>query len=144
MCHPCPPATGWDATAAKRTLSARAERKTTKYADRCKAMGARFSPLVSGVWGSMAPGGADLWSELQRRLASHVAGPARSRYISELQQGLSLALYKGIASQLRAIHIITETGYGEAATGPSSPPEPSFNDTPSSHTPAEDTSVPMD
>ena len=102
VAHPCPPSTGWDLQASRETLRARCDRKTTKYADRCRAQGARFAPFVIGVWGSLGPGCADLWTELQRRLASHINGYARSRFVTELQQGLSLALMRGIASQLQA------------------------------------------
>ena len=62
----------------------------------------------------MAPGAQDTWLELQRRLASHVSGPARSRYITELQQGLSIALFKGIGRQLLALNLVLERGYVEA------------------------------
>ena len=105
--------------------------RTSKYEPRCIAMGARFAPFVMGVWGSMAPGALELWQEVQRRLASHVAGPARNRYITELQQGLSLALQRGVAAQLQAINIVLEAGYVETTRPDSAPvsyPSPAAQD----------------
>jgi hypothetical protein len=110
VCHPCPPSSGWDSDAARRTLAARALRKVDKYSERCLAQGARFAPFVVGTWGSLAPGAAEVWSEVQRRLAAHETGSSRSRYITELQQGLSMSIFKGIAAQLQATHLVMDAG----------------------------------
>ena len=116
VCHPCPPSTGWSAEASAKTLAARADRKIAKYGDRCRAQGARFAPFVLGVWGSLAPGATDLWLEVQRRLAAHISGPARSRFIAELKQNLSLSLMRGVAAQLSAMNVVLEAGAGAGDT----------------------------
>jgi len=137
VCHPCPPSAGWTAEASARTLAQRAEKKVVKYEDRCRAQGARFAPFVLGVWGSFAPGASDLWLELQRRLAAHVTGHARSRYISELKQSLSLALVRGIAAQLNAMDVVLEAGADHAgAAGADALDDPTGLDPEGTNSPA--------
>ena len=137
VCHPCPPSAGWTAEASARTLAQSAEKKVVKYEDRCRAQGARFAPFVLGVWGSFAPGASDLWLELQRRLAAHVTGHARSRYISELKQSLSLALVRGIAAQLNAMDVVLEAGADHAgAAGADALDDPTGLDPEGTNSPA--------
>ena len=121
VCHPSPPSTEWSLPGSWSCLKDRADRKISKYSNRCTTAGARFSPFVLSVWGSLAPGSSDVWNELRRRLAAQCLGSARSSYLTELQQGLSLALFRGIANQISSLNLIRERGFGESLLRPTLP-----------------------
>ena len=111
VCHPCPPsAQVRTPEQGMQVLQHRADRKRKKYGPRCATTGCRFEPMVLSTWGQFAPACQVVWTELLRRLASHRSGSGRSGVITELHQGLSVALHLGVANQLTLMQHVRECG----------------------------------
>ena len=114
-------------------MEARGRRKQLKYADRARAVGARFSEFIISTWGSFGPGARDAWQDIVRRLAAGKVGEDRTTHIAELHQGLSHALMAGVGKQLLFLQFAKEPGYMEAAdTTPYAPAHHSSCTSPSS------------
>ena len=105
---------------AGRILEARAARKVSKYQDVCRSSGRTFTPFVVSTWGRLEVSAMSLWRDLVRKCVGHLAGPSRSARMSELHQGLSLALMRGVARQLQSLPLCLE-GTEAGLVSPSRP-----------------------
>ncbi len=86
--------------ASKAIMELCGRRKQGKYAERARAVGARFSDFFMSTWGSFGPGACESWQEIVRRLAAGLSGRDWATHIAELHQGLSHVLMAGVGRQL--------------------------------------------
>ena len=85
---------------AKRHLSAAEQRKLTKHHESCTLMHWSSHPAAFNPWGGTGPAARSLLTDILRRATSDLDEKSRNLRITEIRQGLSMALAREVAKQL--------------------------------------------
>lgn len=97
------------------------QEKKDKYAATCRSLGWSFAPFVVDCYGALGREGRGLMSSLLKMLLAQREGWERRGMEADAWQGLSVAVMREVAAQLRAARFLSTQEGGE--------------DSPTSHTP---------
>ena len=93
----------------KRHLPCAEQKKHTKHFDSCKIMHWSSHPAAFNPWGGTGPAARSLLNEISRRASSDLDESSRAQRISEIRQGISIALASEVAKQLSLRSRVVET-----------------------------------
>ena len=85
---------------AKRHLSAAEQRKLNKHHESCSLMHWASHPAAFNPWGGTGPAARSLPNDILCRATSELYNKSRSQRVTEIRQGLSMALAREVAKQL--------------------------------------------
>ena len=85
---------------ARRHLPAAEQYKLNKHRDSCSLMHWSSHPAAFNPWGGSGPAARSLLTDILRRATSDLDEKSRSHRITEIRQGLSMALAREVAKQL--------------------------------------------
>ena len=94
---------------AKRHCNLAEARKMRTDGPPCEAKGWGFSPFAVSTWGGLGTSAKAVLFEVTKRATADLQGWPKARALSEIREGLSVTLMRGIAKQLAAKGRVEET-----------------------------------